>query len=44
MLCDIIKAEYIEGYKLRVFFENGESGIVVTIYAFGELELLRNGG
>jgi len=28
MLCDIIKAEYIEGYKLRVFFENGESGIV----------------
>jgi hypothetical protein len=28
MLCDIIKAEYIEGYKLRIFFENGNSGIV----------------
>ncbi len=28
MLYDIIKAEYLEGYKLRIEFENGYSGVV----------------
>ena len=28
MLQDIINAEYVEGYKLKITFENGHSGIV----------------
>ncbi len=28
MLCDIINAEYIEGYKLKVVFENNKQGVV----------------
>ena len=28
MLVSVIKAEYIEGYKVRLNFDNGESGIV----------------
>jgi hypothetical protein len=28
MLYDVIKANYLEGYKLKIEFENGFSGIV----------------
>ncbi len=28
MLCDIINAEYVEGYKLKVVFEDNKQGIV----------------
>ncbi len=28
MLYDVIKADFLEGYKLKIKFENGDSGIV----------------
>lgn len=28
MLCDIINAEYVSGYKLKVMFEDNKQGIV----------------